>query len=197
VSLLTLATSTAAPTPAVLPMASAPAMLRMPVVSLAATEIDWPALTLASTLAPLAMYARVVSLSTLTTADAAMPAEPEAAPPTASVSSVSVLDALIDRPVPPRARTSVPGPMYASTRSCRTSVVLDAPTPALEPNASPPAYMSMVALPVALSDIAPLAYALAPVPPAMKALVLVFITATDTDPEIPTELPSPAAAATE
>ena len=81
VSLLTTSTSTPAPTPAVPPMAIAPAMLRIDVVSVAET---WrPALGASPMTTPPSTCAFVLSDITSTTTEPATPTESPPAPPTA------------------------------------------------------------------------------------------------------------------
>ena len=81
VSLLTTSTSTPAPTPAVPPMASAPAMLRIDVVSVA--ETARPALGASPIWTPSSTCAFVLSFITSTTTEPATPTESPPAPPTA------------------------------------------------------------------------------------------------------------------
>ena len=88
VSLVTTSTSIPAPTPAVPPMATAPAMLRIVVVSLAVT--DAAALGASPMTADGSICALVVSLITLTTTEPATPAESPPAPLTAISSRFSV-----------------------------------------------------------------------------------------------------------
>src|SRR6516162_449411 len=148
----------------------------------------------ALTVVPWSTYASVVSCHTLTVAEPATPALPPPAPPTASVVTFSDVEALIDRPLLPDDTISAFWPMYASVTSVRTSVVFDTPTPADPPMDTLPAMRSKNCGSDADSDISPptactVALLL------MNALVVVFMTSTAIDPEIPAEPPALASTA--
>ena len=166
VVLLTTSTSAPTPTPAEPPNASAPAMLRRVVRSVALTATPWvdeAPVVEPFTVLPRPTYAWVVWLCTPTTAEPATPAVPPPPPPIASVIMSSRAVAAMVVPTAPLALmfaavtvsdSSVPDvaessstPTNARTVTVRTSTTEETPTPALSPKARPPAYSSSFGVP--------------------------------------------------
>src|SRR5215217_1020000 len=172
----TTSTSTPAPTPAVPPIVSVPAIARMVVLSVAST------------------CASVLFVSTSTTTEPATPASPPPAPPTAT--SVRSSDCRADtvRPAPPVASMLAFAPIQASTTPSRTRMTAEAPTPAVLPKATlPEASARSVVSAAATSSEPPLCtVALWPIE-ALVAPPLSFSTTTRIDPATPALVDAPPA----
>ena len=160
VSLVTTSMSMPAPTPAVPPIASAPAMLRIEVSSLALTAA---AAFRPPTVALESMCAFVLFDMTSTMTEPATPAEFPPAPLTAISRASSDWIAETVSPVEPSASTVAPCWTEASTMPFRSRMITEAPTPALPvPMATlPDARFSLLAVSAALISILPPAWTLA------------------------------------
>ena len=132
-------TSTPAPTPAVPPIAIAPARLRIFVVSLAASATPPLGVARLPIVTWSSMWAVVSFVITFTTTDPATPADSPPAPPTTIAVTSSSCAAVRVSPAGPFAAIVAYGWMAASTTLGRTRTMLDTPTPELVPKAPAPA----------------------------------------------------------